>query len=187
MNMGMVRLFLAGVSCLLAVTAQAIPITGAIGFTGSASYNSTSLATATAFTGFNAAVLGGSQSGSYASVPALTASSWTPFVFTTSSVTPLWTFAIGSTLYSFDATSVTVDYQDALYLNLRGSGVARITGLDDTVGTWSITSVGGTSTFTFGAESVSEGSASVPDGGTSAAMLGLALAGLARFRKRVAS
>jgi hypothetical protein len=186
MKKGILTLLAMAVVGATVFTARAIPVTGGISFTGSATIDSSSLSNATAFTGISAVVLGGSQTGSYASVDPGTVTTWTPFTFSVSSVTPLWTFTVGSIVYSFDATTVTVVTQDSMFLNIVGEGLARITGMDDTVGTWSITATGGTSTFIFGAESVTPPeSPGVPDSGVTAILLGMALSGLALLRKGV--
>ncbi len=51
--------------------------------------------------------------------------------------------------------------------------MAYETGFDPTPGTWSITDTGGKATVTFGS------AATVPDGGATALLVGLGLAGLA--------
>ena len=169
---------------------QAAPyISGEIGFTGGATLNG-SIASATAFNsifgpigpGSDIPVVGGTANGSYAGVPAGTSVSFTPFAFNVQPGSPiqLWTFALGPTTYSFEITSVFVSLQQPGFLNIYGSGVAKITGYEDTPGTWSITDTGlNGPVFTFGNVTV------VPEPATSAMVLGFgALLLVARNRTR---
>lgn len=135
-------------------------ISGEIAFTGGATMNGT-ITSATAFTSFfgplgpgtGVPVVGGAPTGSYASVPAGTLATFTPFAFNPPSATPfqLWTFSIGPTVYSFEVSSVVISYQGPGFLNIEGQGTAYITGFDPTPGTWSITDTGMNGpVFTFG-------------------------------------
>ena len=147
---------------ILLPSSRAALITGSIDFTGGAVLNS-SLQTATGYGSFygtpgpSPAVLGGSQTGDYGSVPTGTAVAINPFLFKpydpSSAVSiPLWSFMVGTTEYSFSATSIPFVQQLPGYLNVQGEGVASITGYSDTAATWSFTDTGfgpGTS-FNFG-------------------------------------
>ncbi len=130
---------------------------GSIDFFGGATLNGP-LSTATAFTSFTGpfsgepGVLPGAT-GDFAVIPA-----YSPVTFSTFSFNPpdsnfqLWTLSVGSTTYTFDASTVQVDNQSSMFLNLSGNGTAVVTGYLDTPGTWTITDTGGSSaTFTFGA------------------------------------
>jgi hypothetical protein len=179
-----------GILMVVAVCAQAIPIGGTIQFVGSATMN----ASQTAFISFGNPIGGGlgpwvqagSQTGSYAGVAAGTTTIWTPFTFNppAASVTPLWMFTIGTTTYSFDATSMVVTHPNATTVNITGAGIAHITGFADTIGTWTVTATGSGVNFTFGASSGS-GPGAVADGGTTVLLLGIALSGVALLRKRI--
>ena len=171
---------------------QAQSITGSIQFVGGATLNGP-IATATAYTAFFGPggtgtlpqVLGGSQSGDYAGVPTGTLTTITPFSFNPSGapVMPLWTFTVGATTYSFDATSITVDFQSSAFLNIEGTGVAHITGFSDTPGTWSFTDtgLGATPVFTFGGATTVVPEPSVTELAMMAApLLGFAWAGAKR-------
>jgi hypothetical protein len=131
------------------LAAQAQPITGTISFVGGADLDG-SLTSASNYTGFFQAgggpspvVLGGSQTGSYATV-----ANGTQVTFFTFSFLPftgpqtLWSFTSGATTYSFTATSLLTDTMHAGFLNLAGDGIAHITGLADTTATWSYTDTG---------------------------------------------
>jgi hypothetical protein len=149
----------------LATNAEATPgfITGSIQFSGGATLDTGDLATATAFTsifgpggpGTMPVVLGGGTStGDYSTVPDGTLVSFQTFGFAVSApVVPLWSFTVGATSYSFDASSETIVYQDGNFLDIQGNGIAHITGFSDTAGTWEVTDtgVGNVPVFTFGA------------------------------------
>lgn len=179
-----------GLLLLIAASVEAIPISGSIQFVGTATMN----ASQTAFVSFGDPIGGGlgpwvqagSQTGSYAGVAAGTVAIWTPFTFNppAASVTPLWMFSIGGTTYSFDATSMTVTHPNATTVNISGSGIAHITGLGDTLGTWTVTATGAGVNFTFGA-STGSGPGDVADGGTTVLLLGTALSGVALLRKKL--
>jgi hypothetical protein len=157
----------AGVAVVFASTSgQAQPITGSISFTGGADLNG-SLAAATAYTGFfdtvsipSPVVLGGSQTGSFATVPSGTQVTFYPFVFQPFTAPQLlWSFAAGGETYSFTAISLvnaTPPSFSSSYLNLQGNGVISITGatsFSPTTASWSYTDTGTGSGpgFNFGA------------------------------------
>jgi hypothetical protein len=184
------------ISCSCVLTASAGLIQGHISFLGVADLNN-SMDSATAIVSYsgimdshgithaNPTVQFHSQSGDYLSVPTGTEVTWSPFFFGQSSVVPLWTVTVNSVTYSFDATSVTVVSQTATFLNISGDGIAHIDGFTDTLGTWSITSTGGNSTFTFGAGATATGQAPVPEATSCLGLLTLGLGSLAVLRKRL--
>lgn len=177
-------LVLAGMAS--ALTVQAVPITGGVFFSGGTLTLNGAGTGITAISG--TVVQGGGQAGSYLSVPALTAVTWTPFNFNPfpGSVDPLWTFTVGSTVYSFKATSLTLVEQSPGFLNLYGSGLAHISGgiFDDTAGNWVIHSTGESTVFTFGASTTIPATA-VPDGGATVALLGVGICGLSFLRRKI--
>jgi len=189
MKDGLIKL-LATAACIFPlVSAEAVQLSGSIGFTGSAELDSTSLAGATKFTNITATVLGGSQSGDYASVPTGLDVDWTLFTFSPEQVPvePLWSFTSEGILYRFNATSMTVVLNTGgpqPFLNISGEGIAFITDFDPTPGTWSLTvtagELGNEARFTFGA---GVNVPSVPDGGATGILAGLAVCGLIAFRK----
>ena len=164
---------------LVGNVARANPIIqGSINFDGVATTDTGNLGTATAFTSITQTYVFPGQTGTYTAVPTFTPVSFTPFSFSAAGVTPLWSFTVGSVSYWFDATSITIDNQSAGFLNLSGNGWAYITGYTPTEGTWSITDTNTSKktskTFTFGADS-----ATLPDNGGTALLIGLGLAGIA--------
>ncbi len=158
-------------AALLVSVAKATPISGDINFDGIAKTNTGNLATATKFTSISGVTVVPVEDGNYTGTTGH-AVTFTPFSFSAAGVTPLWTFTIGGTQYWFDATSITIVTQMKDFLNIGGSGVAYETGFDPTAGTWSITDTGGKATVTFGS------AATVPDGGATALLVGLGLAGV---------
>jgi len=166
-----------------AFSAVAVPIDGAISFSGTDTQNNPDLSLATAFTGFtNVVVSTTGGNGSYS--PALTGQPVTflPFTFLPSlfpnPLVPLWTFVSGASTYSFDATAVTVDFSNLNTLSLEGTGIAHITGFDSTPGTWYFSANNETQTASF---SVSTGVTAVPEPAT-LLFFGFGLAGLTGAR-----
>ena len=164
--------------------ARADLINGTIGFVGTFSTdNNADFTSATAFTSFSGLTFG-AATGDYAplsSFPATSSvylSTFTPFSFAATSVSPLWTVVNLGITYSFDATSVNVTTTQNSII-AQGNGIASITGKDSTLGTWIITgnSAGGQA-LTFSASSA------VPDGGMTAVMVGLGFIGMSFFARR---
>ena len=166
---------------LSAPAASAATIKGAVTFAGGATLNG-GLTTATGITAFQGtSVLVGT--GSYTGTDG-TAATFTPFNWSPAStpVSPLWTFTIGGTTYSFDLTTLVVDGQSASGIVLEGQGIAKITGFEDTPGFFYLSlqppNLGG-NRFTFSS------GVDVPEGGSAIALLGLALLGVEGARRRM--
>jgi hypothetical protein len=156
--------FAAAIACAAASTApmaaQGQSISGTISFTGGANLNNP-IATATGYSSFFGpgvgnlpVVLGGSQTGTYGGIAALTPVTFTPFTFLPfTGPQLLWSFSTGGETYSFTATALT-DLTQIGYLNLQGTGFASATGLvnyTDTAATWSYTDTGSGTSVSFGA------------------------------------
>ena len=101
----------------------------------------------------------------------------------------LWEFSAGGITYSFDLTSLTyANIESAWGVNaeaLSGVGIAHATGLEDSQGTFSLMGVGVGYGKTFQFKFIS--GSSVPDGGSTAALLGLTLVGVEILRRRLQS
>jgi hypothetical protein len=162
------------------------PIDGAITFSGGAVYDTMSLATATRVSSFTTVTVD-SRDGEFASFVNVgdTVTMAEPYIFTPSTPTPgLW--SVGG--FTFDLDSSTVESQSANFLTISGIGTISGNGYADTAGTWSFTSQSpaANGVFSFSAGSAGSGG-SVPDGGTTVALLGLALAGIEIVRRKLAT
>ncbi len=172
----------------LSMSAEAIPITGQIDLSGTATADSSDFLTATEFESFTGVTVGGAPSGTYAGVADGQAVSMAnPVVFAPTPVlpvSPLWTFTIGTTTYDFNLKSLSVGPISANSIQLDGSGTLQVTGYDDTPGIWILNaSTFGSDTFTFESSNAAAG---VPDGGTTVLLLGVSLTSLALIKRRLA-
>jgi hypothetical protein len=120
--------------------------------------------------------------GSFSGIlPGTQADMFNGWVFNPSTATPgLW--SVGG--FTFDLVSATVMNQSNFFLNVLGSGTIHGIGLDDTPGTWSFTVDNSSGLphvrFGFAAENNS-----VPDGGITVALLGIALVGVEVLRRKL--
>jgi hypothetical protein len=143
---------------------------------------------ATTINSVSGKVQAGSQDGDYSSVANGTAVAFsTPLNFIAlesvapSTVTPWWSFTVGTTTYSFSIVGDVAVNQyvsgGSSFLNISGTGDAAITGYatnDDASFDISIGKTGA-SKLTFGN---STSASAVPDSGTTALLIGLGLAGV---------
>ena len=80
---------------------------------------------------------------------------------------------------TFDLLSVTIDTQNSTQLALTGTGMFHLAGFEDTLGTFTITANASGRTF-----SASASQGAVPDGGSTAALLGSVLFAFGMLRRR---
>ena len=180
-----------GVIIAMAVTAtvQAVPvsITGTISMSGSASFDTSSVNTATKVSvwGNPNAVTVGTDSGAFGSILTGTVVNMTPnWVFNPSTpLTPLW--SVGG--FTFSIISDTIVQQGGVFLTISGIGTivpANATKYLPTTYAWSFSSqdpiVGQPATGTFSAAVLG-----VPDGGTTVMLLGIALSGVALLKRKL--
>lgn len=168
---------------------MAVPISGKIDFVGSHTVSNSNLTTANLTIGIVGMTTSPftASTGSFAAIPMGTVATSTPSFLanqagnTVTSGSPnIWsvggfTFSIGApgtALFEVSNTSSTIE--------IFAFGVISAAGYDPTPGVWVGTFNAFGATGTFSASSV------VPDGGSTAAILGLALLGLAWFSKRKA-
>ncbi len=124
-----------------------MPIEGEIGFSGTWRPVKTDDTSATVqnaekvdIVGDNAAVIGGSQTGDFASIPNFTVTDFFDIDFTTpgTPIDPLWG-PIGTDNFEFRLDTVTVTVQQTDELGLSGMGVVSGNGFNDTPFNWNFT------------------------------------------------
>jgi hypothetical protein len=175
---------------LLFPQAQAAPISGAIEFTGSASASGPSGPPTTIHFDANWAVLVGT--GTYMGIAPGTSATFNDFTFTgdgsaamlTAPDSPIWTFTLGATTYSFDFLAMTNGHTESGSMAFSGTGIAHVTGFDPTPASIAIQGAG--SGFHF--ELSSSTTATIPEGSTIALLvLGLGLIGAVMLRQKLAA
>jgi VPDSG-CTERM motif len=166
---------------LLSEQAQAAKIQGTIGFSGSATLNNADLGLATQVSNWGP-VFVALATLDFASAVGDPVTMTAPWVFNPSGpLANLWSVDG----FTFDLTSSVINTQNSGFLDITGFGIVKKTGFDDTDGTWrfSIPNFGSgpapDAQFVFSAAA-----RTVPDGGTSVALLGLALAGVQFLRRK---
>lgn len=181
---------------MVGLTAQAIPITGAVSFSGIGPLvtDTGDLSTANAINSFGSVVTSVPNTGSYAGVGALIPVTMAGFTFkpalSPSPVSPLWTFTDGTLTYDFNMSSLLNVIQTSdkagQALTINGAGTLEITGLDPTPGTWKLTAnqAGASLSFSASSQAVPR---DVPDGGMTVTLLGAALAALGVVRRRLSA
>lgn len=204
MQMQVAIKFLAVTTVVLALVPKllATSITGAIGIGGSVTFNTTSAATATQVTSWIAPHVT-LDSGTFAASPnqfAITPGPTAVVIFapgvwnfnTTSQINNFW--AVGGftfqLLSSFVVTRTGTPGTSG-YVVVDGTGIVSGHGYTPTQMSWSFTAtdpgVGNPISWTFNASVNSTTPNSVPDGGSTIALLGLALSGVTCMRKKFAA
>ena len=163
---------------------QAVSITGAVQFFGSATASGPSGPPDTIH--FVDPWHSLSGTGSYGAVPFGTATAFTDFTFTGDGAaatligtdSPIWTFTVGATTYSFDLLTLTDGHVDSGSMSFTGTGIAHITGFEDTPASFGLEGSG--TGFNF--ELSSSTTVPAPEGGTTVVMFafGLVLIGIVR-------
>ena len=184
------------VTVALAQSLQAVPVNGAIGFSGvGVTFNTGTAATATAVTSFIAPAVSG-ISGSFAAPSPFAVANGTPVVFNPAT----WNFASGPVAsfwqvggFTFNLLSSFVLTQGGTpgvnaYVVVDGTGTVTGNGYTPTQMSWSFTSQDPASgsnptSWSFSASANSQ----VPDGGATVILLGIALSGVALLRKKLAA
>jgi hypothetical protein len=184
---------IAAVALILVQSVQAIPVTGAIGFTGAVQFNTSSAGTASAVTTWvNPAVT--LDSGAFTIIPLTTAATFSAAVWnfvTTSPTLPFfWTVSNGTSGFQFVLNSSSVTAQGPGFVVVNGTGTVTATGLNPlgytaTTLSWSFTSQDPASSHNPDQWTFSASANSIPDGGATVMLLGIALSGVALLRKKL--
>jgi hypothetical protein len=176
----------AAVAFALTQTVQAVPVTGSIGFTGGVTIDKSSMGSATEVTSWVSPIVLGT-SGSFATVP-----NFTPTTFS-----GVWQFASGPIAsfwsvggFTFNLVSSYVVSQGfgaggLGYVVVNGSGMVSGNGYSSTYMSWSFTSQDPKSSSSPDTWTFSASANTVPDGGATVILLGIALSGAALLRKRL--
>ncbi len=178
--------------CGMAGIAQATPISGDITFAGGVTLNTASAGTATevlSFTGANGTgdpyVI--SDSGSFSGILPLSsvafASDWK---FDSGPVSDFW--SVGGFTFNLASSSIVFQGGNPAGVLVDGTGTVSGNGLDDSTISWSFSTqdpgavgVDDDVVFSFSAAA----GTSVPDGGTTAMLLGLGILGLGMLKKQM--
>lgn len=169
----------------LVAASNATPITGSIGFTGTYTQNggtAGNLASATTMTIDTTVV--SSTTGDFVGAGApLSFASPIGVNGNAPAIGTLWSVTVGSKTYTFTVSSESQTFTSGTQLNLAGNGtISDGTLADNTGGTWQLGFGVSGSSFTWQSTSA----ANVPDGGTTAILMGAALSGLALLRRKLA-
>jgi hypothetical protein len=188
-TMKTILVILAG-GLLLCQQTQAAPITGAVEFFGSASASGPSGPPDTIH--FTNPWHTLAATGSYAVVLTGTDTTFNDFTFIgdgsaatlMGTDSPVWTFTVGPTTYSFDLLALTNGHVDAGSMAFTGSGIAHITGFDATPASFALQGAGTGFDFTLSSSTT----ATIPEGSTTVLLvLGLVLVGIVTLRQKLAA
>jgi hypothetical protein len=198
--MKLIKSITAGVTAIvvasgLAVSAQATQINGTVGFTSAPNLSGGTLVNngSGSFTlNFNNPLHVNFGTDDYMTVPIPTDVTFTPITFKnggglTSTNTPLWTFTVGATTYSFDLLSLstaTFHNGNPSALTLMGDGMAHITGFEDTKAIFALEATG--NHLTFAILQPSNTAVPTPDAGSALALLGIGLIAIEGLRRKLA-
>jgi len=186
MKMKLITIAGAALLCMaLAQSTQAVLITGNMGFTGRVTYDTTSAGTATEVVNWVTPTVNGT-SGAFTTIANGTSvnlvSPW--FFNTASAINSFW--SVGGFTFQLLSSSVTAQGSGSLgWVIVNGTGIVTGNGYDATVLGWSFTSqdpsvTQNPTTFTFSASANS-----VPDGGATVMLLGIALSGVALLKRKL--
>lgn len=179
--------------CGLGGVANAVTISGNITFAGGVELNTSSAGTATEVLAWTGAGGTGmpeviSADGSFSTIAPGTAVSFTaPWFFDSGAVADLW--SVGG--YTFDLTSSSIVFQGGspAIVGVDGTGIVSGFGASQEM-TWSFSTsdpgaAGANGTLVFSFQAASGTVPTVPDGGTTAMLLGLSVLGLGLVKKQM--
>jgi hypothetical protein len=189
----------AAVAVVLTQSVQAVPITGVIGFSGTATANASTASSSTEILSWGASFVGNLHTGTFSTlVPSSSTVSFaSPWFYDTGSLNNFWVLndTVNNVTYRFNLSSSSIFSTGSLNglttitVFLAGTVISNVAGETATAftGTMAISdpsSDNGNGTFNY-TEQMSFGS--VPDGGTTALLLGSALSGLALLRRKLSA
>ena len=181
---------MASVAVALNQSVQAVPITGVIGFSGSAVLDGSTAAGSSEVLSWGANIIS-LNSGTFASLdPSSTVKFASPWFFNSASLNNFWVVkdTVNNVNYTFNlsSSSVFASSPSSITIYLAGTVISTALGLDPTAFTGNMTiqdpSVKGQVGYKY-SESISFNA--VPDGGTTVLLLGSALSGLALLRRKL--
>lgn len=185
---------LAAVSVALGIgsmaTANPIPVSGSVAFTGGTHFNNVNYLLSTAVSFNNVLVLPFESFGSFAGLNIGDTVQFSTITFSPATVpTPdLWSFTDLNThdTYTFDASTITATATGSASWKFDGAGTIKITGPGPayavTDGTWILTFNQSGASIAFSSTGVSTGQ--VPDGGATALLVVLGLLGMGGYALR---
>jgi hypothetical protein len=97
------------------------------------------------------------------------------------------TFTFGTLTYSFELLALVSATTTDDSVTISGTGIAHITGFDDTPASWILQGSGQNFTFDLSRGTLPPEPGTVPEGGSAAGLLGIALVGLEALRRRLRS
>jgi hypothetical protein len=179
--------------CGLAGIAHAVPITGNITFAGGVTLNTSSSGSASEVlswtgpggTGLPLVI---SDDGSFSGIaPGTQATFAAPWHFNSGPVASLW--SVGGFTFNLSSSHVVFQGGNPTGVLVDGIGAVSGNGLDTEAMTWSFSTsdpgAGGRDSLIFSFQAASGTTGAVPDGGTTAMLLGLGVLGLGLLKKQM--
>jgi hypothetical protein len=181
------------VALALTQTIQAVPITGNIGFTGGVTYDTGSAGNATQVTSWITPqvtlVSGDFKTPAPFAVAPGTAAAFSSSIWNFNTVTPISSFwSVGG--FTFKLLSSYIVSQGGTagvtgFVVVSGTGIVSGNGYTDTIMSWSFTSQDPKSGSNPDSWTFSASANSVPDGGATVMLLGIALSGAALLKRKL--
>ena len=173
-------------------------MTGSVTISGTAFANGADFNSSTAFTSFTGVTVSSGASGTFVGLIGGTAVAMTPFTYGAGGVGTviampglIWITTPAGSLYDLSLTSATIEARTQNSMTIDGIGMFHVSPdlngntWTDTAGYWYFTTTGSAGTFGFSASDNTQ-LPNVPDGGTTALLLGGAISMLALIRRKLA-
>lgn len=173
----------AAIAMTLTQTARAVPITGNIGMSGAVILDSNDAQTATEVVGWENTVVNG-RSGSFASIANNTAVAMaSPWFFNSGALNNFW--VVGG--FSFNLISSQISTQNGIFLDVLLSGTVTGNGFDKTAFSGSFQLANPPSNSGLDKFTSRLSFTSVPDGGNTVLLLGMACVGMYVLKRKLAT